>query len=217
MINKSIIKKLRIICVVTAVFAAFNFWLFNFYMADTFIDIAESNTYSTVQNILNDSVKTALTDCDYGSLTQTDYDEEGNVSMIRVNSGEVNSIALEAQNIAQEKLKSGTKEGIKIPIGTGISVYTAGKGPKITVNITPSGYVESGYKSQTESSGINQTRHKVFIVLQAKVLSVCGAASREYTIEESVMICDNIVVGKVPNSYVDVNDKEDMLNLIPEI
>lgn len=216
MINKSLKTKIKIIFGIFAAAAAFSAVYFYFFMSATFINIAESNVYASVREILNSSVKQALENCDYDNLVKINCNGEGGVSFIEVNSGEVNGVALRAKNIAQEKLKDGMEEGVKIPVGSAISVYTAGKGPEITVNVSPSGYVESSYISGSESLGINQTRHKVFILICAKVLSVCGASSEEYTIEESVLICDNIVVGQVPESYVDVNDKEDMLNLIPD-
>ena len=69
--------------------------------------------------------------------------------------------------------------------------------------------------TEFESAGINQTRHKVVLTLRGDVRMIIptGAATVEAVTEVAVAEC--IIVGEVPTSYVDVNNQDDMLNLIP--
>ena len=58
-------------------------------------------------------------------------------------------------------------------------------------------------------------RHKIFLNLRATVSLIVPTGSQLVEVTSTVPIAESIIVGEVPESFVDVNNEEDMLNLIP--
>ena len=79
----------------------------------------------------------------------------------------------------------------------------------------PIGAVSTYFETEFETAGINQTRHKIFLTLETSVSLIVPADSRMVQVTSTVPIAESIIVGQVPDSFVDVSDEEDMLNLIP--
>ena len=65
------------------------------------------------------------------------------------------------------------------------------------------------------TTGINQTRHRVFLTLRATVSLIIPTGSQLVEVESTMPIAESIIVGGVPDSFVDVNDSKDILDLIP--
>ena len=59
---------------------------------------------------------------------------------------------------------------IRIPLGSfsGISIF-AGLGPKVTYDINPYGEVFCYFTSNFETAGINQTYHKLYLIIKLKI------------------------------------------------
>ena len=91
----------------------------------------------------------------------------------------------------------------------------AGKGPGISVSFSPAGSVESEFRSEFVSSGINQTLYRVNLELTASVRLVMPGVSETVSVRAEAAIAESIIVGEVPGVYTNVASEEDMLNLIP--
>ena len=72
--------------------------------------------------------------------------------------------------------------GVKIPVGwiTERSVMY-NLGPNMTVKIKPTGNIKVSYESVFESAGINQTRHKIYLNVEATVKTIIPLHSEEMT------------------------------------
>ena len=75
--------------------------------------------------------------------------------------------------------------------------------------------MNTNFETEFETAGINQTRHKIFLTLRATISLIVPTGSQLVDVTSKVPIVESIIVGEVPQSFVDVNDKDDMLNLIP--
>ena len=71
--------------------------------------------------------------------------------------------------------------------------------------------------TEFEDAGINQTRHKIYLILNATVRIVVGNTSQTVEISSQVLISETIIVGSVPESYTYLNDSsgEAKYNLVP--
>ena len=63
----------------------------------------------------------------------------------------------------------------------------------------------------------NQTRHKVYIRIRANMRIVIPTGAREVEVVAQVPVAETVIVGQVPQSYVNVDSTEDMLNLLPDM
>lgn len=136
--------------------------------------------------------------------------------MLRAKTMRMNEIASQTALLAEEELNSFENQFVDIPIGAALGIrFLSGFGPRISVQILPVGAVNTNFETEFEAAGINQTRHKIFLTLRATISLIVPTGSQLVDVTSKVPIVESIIVGEVPQSFVDVNDRDDMLNLIP--
>ena len=110
-------------------------------------------------------------------------------------------VALEIQN----ELKQVKTTTSYIPIGTALnSPILARYGPQLKVSIEPIGTVYVDFKTSFESAGINQTRHTIYLEAKTQVKVVIPLTTSTKEVKVKIPICETIIVGEVPESYVNV-------------
>lgn len=152
----------------------------------------------------------------YEELIDAQMDAQGRVSMLRANTMRMNELASQTALLAERELGSAENQVVEIPLGAALGVsFLSGFGPRLEVQILPVGAVHTSFDTEFETAGINQTRHKIFLNLRATVSLIVPTGSQLVEVTSTVPIAESIIVGEVPESFVDVNNEEDMLNLIP--
>lgn len=186
-------------------------------LSRTLLDMAYATAHSIALETVNKAAQQVVGEgIAYDELMEVQTDAQGRVAMLRANTMRMNQLATETAIIAQEQLNSIENQMVDIPLGAALGVrFLGGFGPRISVQIVPIGAVRTHYESEFETAGINQTRHKIFLTLETTVSLIVPADSRKVSVNSTVPIAESIIIGQVPDSFVDVNDTEDMLNLIP--
>lgn len=186
-------------------------------LSQTLLDMAYATAHSIALETVNRAAQQVVGDgVAYDELMNVQMDAQGRVSMLRANTMRMSQIATQTAIIAQEKLNSIENQLVDVPLGAALGVrFLGGFGPRISVQIVPVGAVSTHFETEFETAGINQTRHKIFLTLETSVSLIVPADSRMVQVTSTVPIAESIIVGQVPDSFVDVNDREDMLNLIP--
>lgn len=186
-------------------------------LSRTLLDMAYATAHSIALETVNKAAQQVVGEgIAYEELMEVQTDAQGRVAMLRANTMRMNQLATETAIIAQEQLNSIENQMVDIPLGAALGVrFLGGFGPRISVQIVPIGAVRTHYESEFETAGINQTRHKIFLTLETTVSLIVPADSRKVSVNSTVPIAESIIIGQVPDSFVDVNDTEDMLNLIP--
>jgi sporulation protein YunB len=127
-------------------------------------------------------------------------------------------LARDTSTLAQNEIRSLGAEGITVPLGSITnSKLLSGRGPDIKVKIIPVGSVSTNFSDEFKQAGINQTRHKIYLELETQVRIVVPLGSDIINVSTRVPITETIIVGDVPNSYVNVDNEDQMLNLIPDM
>ena len=213
-------KKVKFLLILTSLFviALLIFLFIDNNINPAIITFSEASIQSIAQTAMNDSIKDILgSSIKYTDLINVLTDKDGNVAMIQANTMKMNSLASETSQLVQEKVVSMGNQNIKIPLGTIFgSKLLAGWGPNIPVRVISFPSVSTDFDSEFEHSGINQTRHKIYMTMRAKVRIAIPFNTADIDIITKVPVTETIIVGDVPNSYVNVENLEDMLNLIPE-
>ena len=104
----------------------------------------------------------------------------------------------------QKRLDSEQKNDIYIPCGaiTGIK-YLSGFGPRIKLNISSSGSIDTDLKSEFVSQGVNQTMHRVYLQIKTNVSVLTSFKTIRKAIENQVLIAEHIIVGEIPSTYLE--------------
>ena len=181
-----------------------------------------SNTKTQIANYATKSINYAIADSmnqnvSYGDLVKISRDEGNNVAFIEANSVRINLLSKTMSKVVMSNFLEFAKRPIKIALGafSGIPIF-AGYGPKVAYTVNPYGEVYCYFTSNFESAGINQTYHKLYLVITIKVNVVFPFETVVVNSSSEVLLCETLIVGKIPEVYLNSASLTEMLNLVPE-
>ncbi|MCF6097024.1 sporulation protein YunB [Thermovorax subterraneus] len=185
-----------------------NFIIFAFIerqIAPSLLAIAEARARIIATEAINKAVKERITkNIKYTDLIAIHKDVNGQVTLIQINTIEINRIETETSLEVVKTLKEISMENIKIPLGliTGSKILS-NMGPLISVSLYPVGTAYVDTSEAFEEAGINQTRHKILLDITAQVKIVQPLLSSKVEIKTSVPIAETIIIGTVPQTILD--------------
>lgn len=165
-------------------------------------EIATIMAKSQTLDIINKkSVDILSKDFKYDEMVKIEKDNQGNIILIQADTGKLNYIAAELSTECNKELSDMKNNAIKVPLGW-MSDKSAfyNVGPKISVEIEPIGNISTSYESKFESAGINQTRHKIYLNVTAKIRLRLPLRNQDAEVSTQVPVSDTIIVGKIPNT-----------------
>ena len=179
--------------------------------------VSEATMRSITTVAVNDAIYYTLSDqVRYEDLVTVLTDADGNITAITANSFQINRIARDTAYMSQENLKKMSEDGIEIPLGafTGVEAW-AGIGPRIRLPIIPISNVECRFVSRFESAGINQTKHSVYLEIVADISIILPSETSNFASLTEVLICESVLVGKVPDTYLQTDIFGNGYDLVP--
>lgn len=192
------------------------------YIKHVALPIIMDNTEAQIKSHATKSINYAVAETinqgvGYGDLISIVKDENQNVSFIEANSVRINVLSKSMSKVVISNFLTLSKLPIKVSLGafSGIAVL-AGHGPKIAYKVSPHGEANCYFTSKFESAGINQTHHKLYMVTSLKVYVVLPFKTLEVKSESDVLLCETLIVGKIPEVYLNSNSLTEMLNLVPD-
>ena len=177
----------------------------------------EGQVSSIAAKTINSAISEVLSDyIVYEEFIKITRNDAGDIILIEANTMEMNRLAKRLIQVAQNRLELISEHGLFVPIGTftGIPVLI-GRGPKLKLNMAPVGTIQSSFESNFYAMGINTTNHRVYINLDISISVALPVRTKILNSTQQVIFCENIIVGKVPDTYLHSNELEHMLNLIP--
>lgn len=181
------------------------------------IETSSSKVKSLSQDAVNTAVFEVIKDASiYDSLVKIQRDEEGNITMISSNAVRINYLSREIIENAQKKLEFLGSKGVNIPLGTfsGMPILV-GHGPLVNIKLIPIGAINCTFSSKFISAGVNQTNHRIYLEVNSIVNIILPTASQNVNTKTQIMIAENIIIGKVPQTYLYSDDIGNLLNLVP--
>lgn len=166
--------------------------------------MAEASMRSITTVAVNDAIYYTLSDhLRYQDLVTVERNEAGEILAISSNALQINRIARDAAYMSQENLDKMSEAGIEVPLGalTGVEAW-AGFGPKMNIKIIPVSNVECKFVSEFADAGINQTKHSIYLKIIADISIIMPSGTSNFASLTEVLICESVLVGKVPETYL---------------
>lgn len=173
----------------------------------TVMAVADAEMRAKSMEIINTSIlKEYSKQFNYDDIIKVEKDEQGNISMLKADTLKMSKIASDVALNSQKELKALGHIGIKVPIGYIFNNnILANIGPDVSVKMEPIGYIETKYQSEFESAGINQTRHKIYVQVYAKVRIIIPTKKDDIEVKSEVPISETIIVGKTPDTSINLD------------
>lgn len=179
--------------------------------------LCEDKAKSIATIISNNEATNVMKDHTYDELFTIEKDNDGNITMIKSNVIQINEIISDVAVKIQNSINERGKENIKITIGsfTG-SKLLSGRGPGIPIKISSIGNVETDLRSEFSAQGINQTLHRVYLQVDCEVSILTPYNTISEKVSNQVLLIENVIVGKIPNTYYNLDgmDSNNALDII---
>lgn len=168
--------------------------------------IAVSDACDIVTAQVNAVIAELMAERDYDAETfvSLEKNEAGEITAVSSNMAKINALSAEILDRVVGATENRTLN-VSVPLGnlTGISLLM-GRGPGVPEEIImmTSSHVE--FQNNVVTAGINQTKHQINlkIIVDIDILIPWGTESAQVVTE--VMIADVVVVGKVPETYLNI-------------
>ncbi|MEG1003914.1 sporulation protein YunB [Clostridium sp.] len=140
-------------------------------------------------------------------IVKIDKDKNNKINSITANTALLNKLTAQISIKCNDRLEELGQKGIEVPLGwmTDKSIYY-NLGPKITIEMEPLGNIETNYESTFESAGINQTRHKIYLNVKARVKIIIPMYTKEIEVDTQIPLSETIIVGEIPDAAIQLND-----------
>lgn len=167
-----------------------------------FDTLCKDKAKSIATIISNEQATNVMREHSYDELFTVEKDNDGNITMIKSNVFPINEIISDVAIKIQNEIDKRGREDISIALGsfTGFKLLS-GKGPGVPIRISTIGNVETDLKSEFTSQGINQTLHRVYLQVVCEVSILTPYEDITEKITNQVLIAENVIVGKIPNTY----------------
>lgn len=140
----------------------------------------------------------------YSDLVTVSKDSNGDVSFISVDMLKVNTVMSFISTVVLNEMQSIATDGVDVPLGAFSGILLLGdSGGDVNIEVETVGIAECNFRSDFQAVGINQVRHALYIDIVASANVVLPLYAKDVFCESSLLLCENVIVGKVPEFYME--------------
>ncbi len=168
------------------------------------VSLSEERVRSIATSVISEVVGDTLIsdEITYSELAKIKYSSENTVDSIEVDTVQANILIRKITQGVQAKFNNLGDESLEIALGTFTGIpFLYGLGSNISIQLIPVGTVNTKINSKFTSAGINQTLHQLYFVVNAGIGMILPGKTENFNTELEVLLCENIIVGKVPEIY----------------
>lgn len=210
-LNNSTRRNGVIIFVMAFMLLAYFIYYWSFTISPNLDKIAEMKAKLIVSKAVNEAIRDRLyEESAAGNLLLVETDESGTMEMVQSNTPAINKLLSDLSAELQARYKNGNLEQKStVPLGSILgSRIISQYGPSIELTIIPVAVSHMDFMTEFETQGINQTKYKVYAVLNTEARVLAPFTTDTIEIENTILIAEAIILGQVPQSYVNVPENE---------
>lgn len=168
-------------------------------VAGALLAFAEKQAHAEAVAAIDRAVQRMAASVRYDQLVAIQRDPRGRVTLIQLDTPRLARLVSSLQQEVQSELIRLHGQSVAIPLGMllGVDVLAA-YGPRVQVALIPLGDVSVRVDQRFEQAGINQTRHRVYAQVEARMRLVVPLHGQVATVRTSLPLVDTVIVGEVP-------------------
>ena len=183
-------------------------WRFDAALRPQLIALAQAQIRNYLTHISNQAVTDVLAKQAfvYSDMVILQTGADGEVRTMSVDTVKLNNFrsAVVEQVIGETCALDSQDLGIPFGMLTGIDFISA-LGPKLPVRVTTAAAVEGHLRNEFLDAGINQTLHRIMLDITVTAKLLLPGGSTEIEIVIPVCVTEAIIVGRVPQTYLNLN------------
>ena len=168
-----------------------------------------SKAQSIATEITNVKSSEVLARYNYQDTVKYVKSEDGKSSFLKTDIVLINQIMSDISIEIQKELDKLENEHILIPIGALIGPdYFSGIGPNTKMEIISTGEIKTDIKTEFKAAGINQTVYRIYLNIECSVSIITSYKTINRNITNQVLLVETVVVGGVPDTYLQMENIE---------
>lgn len=128
-------------------------------------------------------------------------DGEGEPVAVQADTAALNELRLQVLGTLEESLNGSVT--VEVPVGslTGVALFN-GRGFPVPLTLGMEGSADLSFQTEFVSAGINQSCHRVTMVVKAQGFSQSRRFETQVEVETSTVLAETVLVGAVPEGAV---------------
>ena len=179
--------------------------LFSVCLRPSIVQVTQSYAKNEVSQIIDSEVQKVMLEefFSYDKIVIISRDDKGNVTSVSTNGTLINKFTNDLGIAIGDELDkiSMVKKYVPLSNMLGLNILS-GLGPKIPVRFYPLSVTNADISHTFENAGINQTLHTVNLTVSVEMEVLIPMAHSSLRIESGMPISQTLIVGVVPNAYL---------------
>ncbi len=151
----------------------------------------------------------------YSQLINLTHKDDGSLAFIQIKSYEANKICNDIVVSTEAKINDRSSNvTINAGVFSGVPILS-GIGQNINLHFNQVGTVNCKFVSKFVSAGINQNIHRLYVEVNTKIGVAFPFHTEIVEVGQQVLLCENIIIGNIPNTYLQSTELDSLLNLVP--
>lgn len=170
-------------------------------------EMALSDASDKITATINDKINEKMSEGQYtyDYFVNLQKDNEGNITAVSANMARINTLSSEILQEVITATNSGMLD-LNIPLGNLLgSNLLLGRGPNIPIKIIMLTSSYADFKNELSSAGINQIKHQIILEVKVQIDVLMPWEVKSTEVVSEVLIAETVIVGKVPNAYLNFN------------
>lgn len=170
-------------------------------------EMALSDATDMITATINDKINEKMSEGQYtyDYFVNLQKDADGNITAISANMARINTLSSEILQEVITATNSGMLD-LNIPLGNLLgSNLLLGRGPNIPIKIVMLTSSYADFRNEMVSAGINQIKHQIILEVRVQIDVLMPWEVKSTEVVSEVLIAETVIVGKVPNAYLNVN------------
>lgn len=178
-------------------------------MKPLIVTMATSKTVNLISMAVSEETDNSITEMQltYRDFVDMEVNESGQVSSLSFRMSEGTGFKRAVIQQLAARLEGIDPDDLAIPIGNLTNVlWFSSMGPSVRIRVQSVGDVTAEYRNEFTSSGVNQTRHAVYLDISVTVYLLIPGETVQVSTTESVCVAETIIVGEVPDTYLNLQN-----------
>lgn len=172
---------------------------------DVIQDLAHTQVKNVTSDLTNDAIakQIAKGEIQYDRIVYFEKDLNGRITALKTNMSEINRLKTDILRIINDEILALDASDLGIPLGSlFLPELFSGKGPVIPVHILSIRNSDAMFDSDFSQAGINQTLHKLTMLVSVDVAVLVLGQTSSFTINSEVVVAETVIVGEVPDTFL---------------
>ncbi len=170
-------------------------------------DLARARVENRASYIINEAIEDQLRseEIDYENIIYLEKDINGSITALKTNINEINRLKTQILSVIDTMLLDLDVNEVGLPLGSLIvPELFSGSGPKLPVKVLSISASDAEFRNDFSEAGINQTSHRIMMDVTITMTVLTPVGTEDVTVSSEVVVAETVIVGSVPNSYVNV-------------